>query len=272
MGHIFISYSRKDTSIVNRLIGELKNSGYTFWIDREGIRGGELWRRSIVEAIENADKFLIVLSSNSVESENVRKELDIASEAKKAILPIAIHQTTIPKDMRYQLAGLQRVDITGDFEAGIRQLLTALGREDIKAPYSKSYTPEANKPVKPKSRWIDVSGEWQGTVTSDSGKILYRWLLTQNENSVTGTIRISTMDDSSYALYSIEGIVTGDELYFEGREFLEKTPNSGWCMATGTLKYDSSDGIVTLRGYWGSNPIRGGCPPGSEGSINLQKK
>ena len=40
MGHIFVSYSREDQSVVDRLAQSLKQSGFNAWVDREGIRGG----------------------------------------------------------------------------------------------------------------------------------------------------------------------------------------------------------------------------------------
>ena len=42
MGHIFISYSRKDIEKTNEIVARLKDSGFEVWIDREGIKGGNL--------------------------------------------------------------------------------------------------------------------------------------------------------------------------------------------------------------------------------------
>jgi hypothetical protein len=40
MGHVFISYSRQDQELVDRIIGVLAGAGIKAWIDREGIPGG----------------------------------------------------------------------------------------------------------------------------------------------------------------------------------------------------------------------------------------
>lgn len=72
MAHIFISYARKDAEAANRLVGTLANAGYQAWIDRE-ITGGDLWKRRIVEAIDGADAFLVLLSPHSVASDNVQR-------------------------------------------------------------------------------------------------------------------------------------------------------------------------------------------------------
>ena len=39
---IFISYSTKDKSKVSDIINAFKQQGYKVWIDKEGIRGGEI--------------------------------------------------------------------------------------------------------------------------------------------------------------------------------------------------------------------------------------
>lgn len=123
MAHVFISYSREDIHAVDRLVGELGAAGVETWVDREGIQVGEKWRRRIVDAIEGADAVLAVLSPDFVTSDNVRKELDIAEEIKKPILPVVIRSTAIPKDMLYQLVGLQQIDLVDSFDLGVKQLV-----------------------------------------------------------------------------------------------------------------------------------------------------
>jgi hypothetical protein len=127
MARIFVSYSRKDTKIVDQLISELDAAGYEVWIDRAGIRSGEQWRQQIVTAIDSADVFLLILSPNSIKSDNVRRELDLAEGVKKRVLPIVVKPIkSIPKELRYQLVGLQWLDLSDNFEAGLDRLLATL--------------------------------------------------------------------------------------------------------------------------------------------------
>jgi hypothetical protein len=126
MGHIFISYSRRDKDVVDRLTQLLTAAGVEIWIDREGIRGGEKWRALIVQAIRTADAVLLVLTPNAVESDNVRKELDLTEEFKKPIIPVEIEQTVVPMAIAYQIAGLQKIDLFSNFEEGMRQVQDAV--------------------------------------------------------------------------------------------------------------------------------------------------
>jgi hypothetical protein len=140
-GYAFISYARIDSKIIDTLIMRLKKAGYRVWVDRAGIAGGEHWRQEIVDAIENCTVFILALSPHSVRSENVRKEVDLADSANRPILPIELQQITdLPAKLKYQLAGIQRINLAANFETGFRQLLDAIesGITPASAPWKTS--------------------------------------------------------------------------------------------------------------------------------------
>jgi TolB-like protein/Flp pilus assembly protein TadD len=66
-----------------------------------------------------------LLSQSSVISSAVAREISLASESQKSILPIEIEDVQLPNEIRYQLAGIQRAQID-DHEAIVRAL-TKLG-------------------------------------------------------------------------------------------------------------------------------------------------
>jgi hypothetical protein len=57
-----------------------------------------------------------------------RFQIDLAETAKVRILPIALAPTEIPDGMKYQLAGVQIVEVWQDYERGVTTLLENLGR------------------------------------------------------------------------------------------------------------------------------------------------
>ena len=120
---IFISYSRKDRAKVSSLISTLRSSGATVWVDESAIDGATLWSQEIVGAIRKCKVFLLALSSNSRLSENVVKEVALASESGKKILPVMLEDTEVPESMAYPLAGIQRVNYFGDEEKVLTQSL-----------------------------------------------------------------------------------------------------------------------------------------------------
>ncbi len=104
MKHVFISYSRKDSATVDHIVARLDEDKFEAWIDREEIHGGDLWREEIVEAIDDAYAFVLMLSPDSVASDNVRKEVDLAEGAAKALIPVLLAPAKLPSRLRYQLA------------------------------------------------------------------------------------------------------------------------------------------------------------------------
>ena len=55
---VFISYSRKDSEIVNRIVEILSAKGFCSWMDKDGIESGDAFKTVIVSAIENSGVFL----------------------------------------------------------------------------------------------------------------------------------------------------------------------------------------------------------------------
>lgn len=126
MAQIFLSYSRRDQDFVNNLISRIEAQGHSVWVDRASLRSGGHWQSQIVNAIEGADVFLVALSQNSIGSDHVLTELNLAKDSRLPIIPIVIESLAIPGSMKYQLAGLQLSDLSRDFNAGLRGLLSVL--------------------------------------------------------------------------------------------------------------------------------------------------
>jgi adenylate cyclase len=112
MSDIFISYSRKDSEQALQLAERLQGEGMSVWIDQRGIEAAKSWSAEIVNAIEASKAFLVLLSSHSIESDNVARELSLAFESKRPMLPVAIEDVNLPANFKYPLAGIQRVAYT----------------------------------------------------------------------------------------------------------------------------------------------------------------
>ncbi len=89
MGHIFISYSRKDQNYANDLAESLRKQGFDVWID-DRIDYGERWWQTIVSAIRDCDVFIIIMTPDSEDSKWVEREILVADREKKPIFPILL--------------------------------------------------------------------------------------------------------------------------------------------------------------------------------------
>ena len=126
MSHIFVSYSRKDREAVDHIVGRLAADGFDVWLDRAAIKGGDVWREAIVEAVDNAYACVLMLSPDSVASDNVRKEVDLADGASKYLIPLMLAPVELPAKLRYQLAGIQWIEYYRDPKAKYAELAEVL--------------------------------------------------------------------------------------------------------------------------------------------------
>jgi TolB-like protein/Tfp pilus assembly protein PilF len=126
---VFISYAAKDRTRVLDLVERLRTAGVSVWIDQMGIEGATMWSQEIVAAIRSCKVLILAISENSADSENVVKEVALASEGRKRILPVYIRQAEIPESMAYQLAGIQRIEFfKGREDAALQAVIRALAK------------------------------------------------------------------------------------------------------------------------------------------------
>jgi adenylate cyclase len=125
MPDLFLSYSRRDSDDALALVQRMRSAGLEVWIDQHGIGGASSWSGEIADAIRNSSVYAILLSPSSIESVNVKKELSVAAELRKPVLPIELNPIELTRDFLYHLAGIQRVQITDN--EGIRAALQQAG-------------------------------------------------------------------------------------------------------------------------------------------------
>ncbi|MBT3323354.1 MAG: toll/interleukin-1 receptor domain-containing protein [Anaerolineae bacterium] len=119
---IYISYARRDFEFAAQLYQFLSKRKFSVWFDRESVQAGEDWRLSIAQGIQESAIFLIILSPDAIKSYTVQKELALAEQYHKAIVPIVWRQTKLPPELEYQLAGIKWIDF-GE-EASLEKLTT----------------------------------------------------------------------------------------------------------------------------------------------------
>ncbi len=133
MADVFISYFRKDSAEAEQLAELLVSAGLSVWIDQSGIDLATSWSEEIVDALDECKAFIVMLSPASCESPNVVKEVSLASEKRKKILPLDLEPVELPKDMQYALAGIQRAPMTN-----IHAIIGALGKLGLAATQAPS--------------------------------------------------------------------------------------------------------------------------------------
>jgi len=90
--YVFVSYAHMDGTSVFPDIARLHEAGYRLWYD-EGIDPGNEWPEVVATALPNSTSFLVFISSNAVESSNVRNEINYAINKNKPFLAVHLEKT-----------------------------------------------------------------------------------------------------------------------------------------------------------------------------------
>ena len=89
-GDVFISYRHNHIDLVNPVIEELERRKISYFIDREGIHGGMEYSELIPKAIEACKVFLFFWTSDANQSDDMLREVKIALDYHKKIIPYKI--------------------------------------------------------------------------------------------------------------------------------------------------------------------------------------
>jgi formylglycine-generating enzyme required for sulfatase activity len=120
---IFISYSRSDRELADRLLADLMRAGHPCWLDTSDIPGGEVWLAAIADGIERAYAFVSMVSAASNASEWVRLEYLHAKRRGKPIVPLLAGDCEPP----WYMADRQPISIReADYAGGVQRLLRSL--------------------------------------------------------------------------------------------------------------------------------------------------
>lgn len=131
MSHIFISYSRKDLDIAEKIVSALAQNNLNTWIDWKSIPKGEEFINEIYRGIEGADVFLFLISPDSVESDWCNAEIKHAAENNKRIIPVSIRETktdNIPPEIAKRNWIFSR-DGKNEFDASITEILETISAD-----------------------------------------------------------------------------------------------------------------------------------------------
>ncbi|MBC8171018.1 MAG: toll/interleukin-1 receptor domain-containing protein [Anaerolineae bacterium] len=106
MIQIFISYSRRDRQFAQQLSESLHTVGLGVWIDLQDIHAGSKWGEAIQEGLDNSQAMIVVISPDSMNSENVKDEWQYFFDHKKPIIPVLFR----PAKVHFQLNRIQHID------------------------------------------------------------------------------------------------------------------------------------------------------------------
>lgn len=123
--HVFLSYSRRDLAMMQRVRDTLRAGGLDVWTDDNLEPGTPSWQDAIQTALESSKSIVVILSPDSKQSEWVKRELNYASTFDLRIFPV-LASGSDKESIPLLLVGAQYVDLRKAVDQGLEQLRRAV--------------------------------------------------------------------------------------------------------------------------------------------------
>ncbi|MBP3370963.1 MAG: toll/interleukin-1 receptor domain-containing protein, partial [Clostridia bacterium] len=119
---VFISYNTCDKLIADAVCHYIESRRLRCFIAPRDIKESD-WAGSITNAIENARAFVIVVSEHSLASNEVAKEITLATQNSSFIFPFRIDESELKGRMKYHLSAFHWIDaVTPPMEQRLEEL------------------------------------------------------------------------------------------------------------------------------------------------------
>jgi hypothetical protein len=122
---LFLSYSRADRPLAEQFVRTAAARGVNVWYD-EDIEGGRDWRERIVAALGSAKALVILFSEHSNDSRQLIKELAVADNMRKQVIPVLISNCEPQGPYLYELASRNWIPIHPNPESNLAWLIDKL--------------------------------------------------------------------------------------------------------------------------------------------------
>lgn len=148
MAHdVFISHSSKDKTVADAVCAKLEESGIRCWVAPRDILPGQEYAGAIVNAIQECRVMVVVFSQKSNSSKQVLREVEMAVNKDKTILPFRIEKIVPSGSMEFYLCVPHWLDaMTPPMEAHLKHLaetVKVILRGALDSPVSPAPKPGA---------------------------------------------------------------------------------------------------------------------------------
>jgi hypothetical protein len=221
MARVFLSHNHKDKDFANKLGTDLEEHGVRVWIDEAELEVGDSLIKKIESAIAEVDYLAAVLSKNSISSEWVKRELEIAlnreiHNKRVFVLPLLIDDCDIPGFLQGRIFIDYREK--SKYQQNLEKILQRLGAKHAVPP-----PPPAQKGLKPYAIPVhafreDTGYQYIGSIPSDEDGIYVNMVYLTLDDIVVDLL----VPGAIYDIYRKE---IHDNFHYESNRYSEQL---GW--------------------------------------------
>lgn len=123
LAKVFISYSHHDRAVADAICRALESRGRTCWIAPRDIAPSAEWAEQIIDGINVAAVMVLVFSSKSNQSPQVRREVERAVHRDIPVVPFRLENVLPTKSLEYFLSTQHWLDaFDGPIDAQVARL------------------------------------------------------------------------------------------------------------------------------------------------------
>ena len=123
---MFVSYATADRKQALAVCQAIERRGTDCWISCRNVSPGENYQEAIVQAIRNAPAIVLVFSDSANASEEIKKELSLASRFHVPVIALRLKNVTPSDAFAYELATRQWIDAFDGWERSIDLLVARI--------------------------------------------------------------------------------------------------------------------------------------------------
>ena len=142
---LFVSHVSEDRAAALEIVDELERRGVPCWIAPRNVEPGHPFDDEIVAALDRCRAMLLIFSEHCNESEYIRREVTVAGESRKIIIPFRIEDVQPRRGLRVRLSDLHWIDGFAAHERAIDELV-------------KRFAPSDAPPGRPAAKVSDAAG------------------------------------------------------------------------------------------------------------------
>jgi hypothetical protein len=139
---IFVAYVHEDLQRARLLCESLRAAGCSPWLDKDRLLPGQIWPRSIEQAIENSDAFIACFSPRSISKRGqFQSELRYALDCAKRLpldsvflIPVRFEPCEVPRGIADRV---QYVDLYPDWARGVTRTLRTIRKAARNHPVAR---------------------------------------------------------------------------------------------------------------------------------------
>ena len=125
---VFISYATADRKQALSVCKAIERRGTICWISTRDVEPGENYQEAIVHAIRNARALVLVFSQAANNSDEIKKELSLASRYHVPVLALRIEDVEPSDAFAYELSTRQWIDAFDGWDRSIDSLVGRIDR------------------------------------------------------------------------------------------------------------------------------------------------